>query len=117
MIDKSTCVFTRANGTSNGLEEHLLSMRPGTNVTIDITIICKSGGNTLYICAKWRGQEYHGVLTDGEPLFSHHHSQKRLDFELILLNPPNISLHFETFRTFFTFIKSLSHNKPNFIIN
>uniref|UniRef100_A0A914KT85 C2H2-type domain-containing protein n=2 Tax=Meloidogyne incognita TaxID=6306 RepID=A0A914KT85_MELIC len=77
MIDKSTCVFTRANGTSNGLEEHLLSMRPGTNVTIDITIICKSGGNTLYICAKWRGQEYHGVLTDGEPLFSHHHSQKR----------------------------------------
>ncbi|KAL7074503.1 hypothetical protein ACQ4LE_006893 [Meloidogyne hapla] len=77
MIDKSTCVFTRTNGTSNGLEEHLLSMRPGTNLTIDITIICKSGGNTLYICAKWRGQEYHGVLTDGEPLYSHHYSQKR----------------------------------------
>lgn len=77
MIDKSTCVFTRANGMSNGLDEHLLSMRPGTNLTIDITIICKSGGNTLYICAKWRGQEYHGILTDGEPLYSHHFSQKR----------------------------------------
>ncbi|KAL3072810.1 hypothetical protein niasHS_017784 [Heterodera schachtii] len=76
MSDKGTCVLSRPTGV-HGLDEHLLAMRPGTNLTIDITIICKAGSNTLYISAKWKGREYHGVLTDGEPLFSHTYAQKR----------------------------------------
>lgn len=27
--------------------------------------------------AKWKGKEYHGVLTDGEPISSHVYAQKR----------------------------------------
>lgn len=77
MIDKGTCVFSKSTG-AYGLDENLLAMRPGTNLTIDITIICKAGSNTLYISAKWKGREYHGVLTDGEPMFSHSYNQKRL---------------------------------------
>uniref|UniRef100_A0A183C404 C2H2-type domain-containing protein n=1 Tax=Globodera pallida TaxID=36090 RepID=A0A183C404_GLOPA len=76
MLDKGTCVLSRPTGVQ-GLDEHLLALRPGTNLTIDITIICKAGSNTLYISAKWKGREYHGVLTDGEPLFSHTYAQKR----------------------------------------
>uniref|UniRef100_A0A914HPY0 C2H2-type domain-containing protein n=1 Tax=Globodera rostochiensis TaxID=31243 RepID=A0A914HPY0_GLORO len=76
MLDKGTCVLSRPTGVQ-GLDEHLLAIRPGTNLTIDITIICKAGSNTLYISAKWKGREYHGVLTDGEPLFSHTYAQKR----------------------------------------
>jgi hypothetical protein len=64
----------------SSLDEHLLTMRPGTNLSIDLTIICKAGGNTLYFCAKWKGRDYHGVLTDGEPLYSHLCAQKRAHF-------------------------------------
>lgn len=77
LVDKSTSVFTRSTGMA-GLDEHLLNMRPGTTFSIDITIICKTnGGNTMYISAKWKGRDYHGVLTDGEPMYHTQYSQKR----------------------------------------
>uniref|UniRef100_A0A915DRR0 C2H2-type domain-containing protein n=1 Tax=Ditylenchus dipsaci TaxID=166011 RepID=A0A915DRR0_9BILA len=75
MVDKSTCVLTKACQ----LEDALLSLKPGSTACLNITIVCKAGANTLYILAKWKGKEYHGVLTDGEPVHSHLYAQKRAD--------------------------------------
>ncbi|KAI1730741.1 translocon-associated protein (TRAP), alpha subunit domain-containing protein [Ditylenchus destructor] len=73
MVDKSTYVTTKACQ----VDESFLGLKPGTTACINITVMCKVGANTLYIVAKWRGKEYFGVLTDGEPAHSHLYYQKR----------------------------------------
>lgn len=34
-------------------------------------------GNTLFILAKWKGREYHGVLSNGEHPMEHIYAQKK----------------------------------------
>jgi hypothetical protein len=60
MVDKSTCVRAASNPC---LGDDLFSIKQGSNLTIDITILCKAGNNVIYILAKWDNKEYHGVIT------------------------------------------------------
>lgn len=86
MTDQSTNVFTR----SSQVDETHLHLRPGMTTCINITIVYKAGGrpslinlfqkvlaNTFYVIAKFKGKEYHGILTDGEAPLTHTYLQKR----------------------------------------
>lgn len=42
MVDKSTCVYTKACQFDENL--NLLSLKNGTTACINITIVCKAGG-------------------------------------------------------------------------
>lgn len=63
MVDKSTCVFPKTLDNQYD-DETLFNLKCGTNLTIGITIVCKAGGNTIYILAKWKdkGEKWENII-------------------------------------------------------
>lgn len=63
--DRGTCVHSKA--VQSDLDSSLFDLEVGATRLVEMTVVCKMENNELYIVAKWKDQEFSGILTDGHP--------------------------------------------------
>ncbi|KJH46206.1 hypothetical protein DICVIV_07726 [Dictyocaulus viviparus] len=65
LCDRGTCVHSRA--VQSEMDGSLFDLEVGSTRIVEMTVVCKMENNELYIIAKWKDQEFSGILTDGHP--------------------------------------------------
>ncbi|WKX92169.1 hypothetical protein Q1695_010304 [Nippostrongylus brasiliensis] len=63
--DRGTCVHSKA--VQSDVDCSLFDLEVGATRLVEMTVVCKMENNELYIVAKWKDQEFSGILTDGHP--------------------------------------------------
>ncbi|KAK6029427.1 hypothetical protein OSTOST_04458 [Ostertagia ostertagi] len=65
MRDRGTCVYSKA--VQSDMDCPLFDLEVGATRLVEMTVVCKMENNELYVVAKWKDQEFSGILTDGHP--------------------------------------------------
>ncbi|KAK6058612.1 hypothetical protein COOONC_03819 [Cooperia oncophora] len=63
--DRGTCVYAKA--VQSDMDCSLFDLEVGATRLVEMTVVCKMENNELYVVAKWKDQEFSGILTDGHP--------------------------------------------------
>ncbi|KAI6178624.1 C2H2-type domain-containing protein [Aphelenchoides besseyi] len=54
-------------------------LKPDSRIFLDITVVFAIDPNTLFFTTKWKGRQYHGVITDGVPPKTHQFARERAE--------------------------------------
>ncbi|KAK5975904.1 C2H2-type domain-containing protein [Trichostrongylus colubriformis] len=63
--DRGTCVHSKA--VQSEMDCSLFDLEVGATRLVEMTVVCKMENNELYVVARWKDQEFSGILTDGHP--------------------------------------------------
>uniref|UniRef100_A0A7I4XTC4 C2H2-type domain-containing protein n=1 Tax=Haemonchus contortus TaxID=6289 RepID=A0A7I4XTC4_HAECO len=75
--DRGTCVHSKA--VQSETDCPLFDLEVGATRLVEMTVVCKMENNELYVVAKWKDQEFSGILTDGHPPAYLPYMKKRCD--------------------------------------